>query len=189
MQLSTQGRLLSPVSTAENRRWFHPPMLTEDFARLAALTLFALEKTVAPGGVESLPWLEPSSDLQNGSPLVLLSGYEMRDVAGAVAKNTSDPIRCFMSTISEVGRSSPNYASNLKTCCCFVGSVIASFIPDLTRSESSYDLEVTCFSGYTLTPNPQGKPMSDAARYRMLGNSMAVPVMRWIGERIERVRK
>lgn len=28
---------------------------------------------------------------------------------------------------------------------------------------------------------------SDTARYKALGNSMAVPVMRWIGERIERV--
>lgn len=30
---------------------------------------------------------------------------------------------------------------------------------------------------------------SDTARYKALGNSMCVPVMRWIGERIERVKK
>lgn len=29
----------------------------------------------------------------------------------------------------------------------------------------------------------------DSARYKALGNSMAVPVMRWIGERIERAEK
>ena len=29
-----------------------------------------------------------------------------------------------------------------------------------------------------------GKPMSDAQRYKQVGNSMAVPVMRWIGERM-----
>ncbi len=29
-----------------------------------------------------------------------------------------------------------------------------------------------------------GKPASDSARYKALGNSMAVPVLRWIGERI-----
>jgi DNA (cytosine-5)-methyltransferase 1 len=28
------------------------------------------------------------------------------------------------------------------------------------------------------------KPAADGPRYRALGNSMAVPVMRWIGERI-----
>lgn len=30
---------------------------------------------------------------------------------------------------------------------------------------------------------------SDTARYKALGNSMAVPVMRWIGERIDLVAK
>lgn len=33
----------------------------------------------------------------------------------------------------------------------------------------------------------KGKPASDSARYKALGNSMAVPVMRWLGERIEEV--
>lgn len=36
--------------------------------------------------------------------------------------------------------------------------------------------------GYTAIPNA-----SDSARYKALGNSMAVPVMRWLGERIEMV--
>jgi DNA (cytosine-5)-methyltransferase 1 len=31
--------------------------------------------------------------------------------------------------------------------------------------------------------------MSDGPRYKALGNSMAVPVMRWIGERIQMVQK
>ena len=39
---------------------------------------------------------------------------------------------------------------------------------------------------YTLVPN-RGKPMADGPRYKALGNSMAVPVMRWIGERIAKV--
>ena len=32
----------------------------------------------------------------------------------------------------------------------------------------------------------RGKPAVDGPRYKALGNSMAVPVMRWIGERIQR---
>jgi DNA (cytosine-5)-methyltransferase 1 len=36
--------------------------------------------------------------------------------------------------------------------------------------------------GYTAIPGA-----ADGPRYRALGNSMAVPVMRWIGERIARV--
>jgi DNA (cytosine-5)-methyltransferase 1 len=39
---------------------------------------------------------------------------------------------------------------------------------------------------YTLVPH-RGKPMADGPRYKALGNSMAVPVMRWIGERIAMV--
>jgi DNA (cytosine-5)-methyltransferase 1 len=39
---------------------------------------------------------------------------------------------------------------------------------------------------YTLIPY-KGKLASDGPRYRALGNSMAVPVMRWIGERIAMV--
>jgi DNA (cytosine-5)-methyltransferase 1 len=36
---------------------------------------------------------------------------------------------------------------------------------------------------YTLIPY-RGKPAADGPRYKALGNSMAVPCMRWIGERI-----
>lgn len=39
---------------------------------------------------------------------------------------------------------------------------------------------------YTLIPY-RGKPAADGPRYKALGNSMAVPVMRWIGERIAAV--
>lgn len=37
---------------------------------------------------------------------------------------------------------------------------------------------------YTLIP-VRGKPAADGPRYKALGNSMAVPVMRWIGKRIQ----
>jgi DNA (cytosine-5)-methyltransferase 1 len=39
---------------------------------------------------------------------------------------------------------------------------------------------------YTLVPH-RGKPAADGPRYRAIGNSMAVPVMRWIGRRIQMV--
>ncbi|WP_282266557.1 DNA cytosine methyltransferase [Stenotrophomonas sp. PS02298] len=38
---------------------------------------------------------------------------------------------------------------------------------------------------WTLVPNSKGKPMADGPRYKMLGNSFAVPVITWIGERIQ----
>lgn len=41
---------------------------------------------------------------------------------------------------------------------------------------------------YTLVPY-RGKPAADGPRYKALGNSMAVPCMRWIGERIALVER
>jgi DNA (cytosine-5)-methyltransferase 1 len=42
--------------------------------------------------------------------------------------------------------------------------------------------------GYTAVPY-RGKPAADGPRYKALGNSMAVNVMRWIGRRIEMVNR
>lgn len=39
---------------------------------------------------------------------------------------------------------------------------------------------------WTLVPHRKGQPMADGPRYKMLGNSFAVPVIRWIGEQIDR---
>ena len=38
--------------------------------------------------------------------------------------------------------------------------------------------------GYTLVSH-RGKPAADGPRYKAIGNSWAVPVVRWIGRRIE----
>jgi DNA (cytosine-5)-methyltransferase 1 len=40
--------------------------------------------------------------------------------------------------------------------------------------------------GYTQVPH-RGKPAADGPRYKALGNFMAVPVVRWIGERINMI--
>ncbi len=42
--------------------------------------------------------------------------------------------------------------------------------------------------GYTLIPY-RGKPATDSPRYRAIGNSFAVPVVRWIGQRIQQVEE
>ncbi len=41
---------------------------------------------------------------------------------------------------------------------------------------------------WTLVPH-RGKPAADGPRYKSIGNSMAVPVMRWIGKRIQNVNE
>lgn len=39
--------------------------------------------------------------------------------------------------------------------------------------------------GLTDIPRAKGKPAADGPRYKSLGNSMAVPVIFWIGKRIQ----
>ena len=41
---------------------------------------------------------------------------------------------------------------------------------------------------YTLVPN-RGKPAADGPRYKALGNSMAAPVMAWVGQRINLIEE
>jgi DNA (cytosine-5)-methyltransferase 1 len=41
--------------------------------------------------------------------------------------------------------------------------------------------------GYTNIPWRGKEESPDAPRYKAMGNSMAVPVMRWIGKRIQKV--
>ncbi len=42
-------------------------------------------------------------------------------------------------------------------------------------------------SDYTRVPCKRGKPAADTPRYRAIGNSMAVPIMSWLGKQIEKV--
>jgi DNA (cytosine-5)-methyltransferase 1 len=38
---------------------------------------------------------------------------------------------------------------------------------------------------FTLVPY-RGKPMADSSRYKMLGNGFAIPVVFWVGQRIQK---
>jgi hypothetical protein len=43
--------------------------------------------------------------------------------------------------------------------------------------------------GYTLITRANDKPAADGPRYKALGNSMAVPCMLWLGQRIEMIEE
>ncbi len=60
------------------------------------------------------------------------------------------------------------------------------FIPEAMRNACSYELRLTTHHGYTAIPYRKGMA-ADGPRYKALGNSMAVPVMAWIGRRIAAV--
>lgn len=114
---------------------------------------------------------------------VHLCGQEIEELASDAEKLTTALSHSMKFITSEVGPSSPSSELTWRTLCSCVAAAIASFIPDAIRAGSSYDLKLTTVSGYTLIPY-RGKPAADGPRYKALGNSMAVPVMRWIGQRI-----
>jgi len=91
--------------------------------------------------------------------------------------------QCFTFTTSEAGSSFQTYGWSTQTLCSCVVRAIGSFIPAGIPLDGSFSIELTHRTPYTRIPY-RGKPAADVPRYKALGNSMAVPVMRWIGERI-----
>lgn len=73
--------------------------------------------------------------------------------------------------------------SPLEIWSCCVAAAISGFIPPAMSGATTFDLLVEAHHGYTLIPYRKGMA-ADGPRYKALGNSMAVPVMAWIGRRI-----
>jgi DNA (cytosine-5)-methyltransferase 1 len=186
VELRSQGRLLWSARHAEKQRWSHPSMQPADFARLAAPMMEIREQITRSGRAESL-----QSDLHsflnwNGLSCAVLSGSEISELASDAEKYTTVASALLKSITSEVGLSFQNFEQNYQTWCCCVAAAISGFIPEQIRGENLYALRVEGTAGFT-SITFRGKPASDGNRYRVLGNSMAVPVIRWILDRIRMV--
>ena len=57
----------------------------------------------------------------------------------------------------------------------------------MATSHKSDEEQMSLLPSTSSSEEPPGKPAADSPRYKAIGNSMAVPVMRWIGERIQMV--
>jgi DNA (cytosine-5)-methyltransferase 1 len=184
-------QLLSPngsplyAGPADERSSFPLPTGIGSFARLAVLTTQTSER-ITPGGRAASPRNTIDSMLRkNGSIIVLLSGREIESAADAIGDLA---VATDTSITSGVGLSSQTLERTMRTLSSCAVRAIASFIPEEIRRAISYDVRLSTTQGYTLVPY-RGKPAADGPRYRALGNSMAVPVMRWIGERIAMVEQ
>lgn len=72
---------------------------------------------------------------------------------------------------------------------CTASDTTTPTVPEFTRMEGERLQGLP--DDWTLVPY-RGKPADecpDGPRYKAIGNSMAVPVMRWIGERIEKAER
>jgi DNA (cytosine-5)-methyltransferase 1 len=186
LQLHSAGKSSWSASIAELESSSLPPMPSDAFALLAVLMNAAVANSTRIGRAESPQSTKPFIHPLNGSAFVALSGPEITERASDAAWFIDGLTRCSRSTTSPLGSNDPTFASTLETLSCCVAIAMAGFIPEAMRSGCSYEIRFTTHHGYTSVPH-RGKPAADGPRYKALGNSMAVPCMRWIGERIQAV--
>ena len=189
LRLLSRGRLMWSASTAEAPEASPLLMPADDFAHLIALTLTTLASAIPDGRAALRQSSRHSSPLGSGSVVVNVSGREIGELAEDVGTFTARANAFMKSIISGPGSSSLNSERTLRTLCYFVAAAISGFIPGQMRGTDSFDLGLSTVSGYTLIPW-RGRPREqcpDGPRYRALGNAFAVPVIRWIGERIQRL--
>lgn len=186
IQLQQAGKLIWSASIADQSSASPLSMPAGDFAHLVALTTQTAAKLTMDGRVASRTTERLSSHLLSGKTFVGLSGREIAEHAAAVERFTAAGWKPSMPTISPSIANIPPSVSTLTTLCCCVVNAIASCIPETIIGGNSYSLSIEAVSGFTHIPY-RGKPADkcpDGPRYKALGNSMAVNVMTWIGERI-----
>lgn len=187
LQIRSLGKLRLSVNIADESVLFLHHIPVADFVRLAALTVTTRGQTAQAGKAGQQQSIKNSLGPRSGSVFVPLCGAEIEEFASDVERFTQEATRCMKSIISEVGQNSQSCEKALTTLCCFVAAAISSFIPEKILAQSSYDISIETVMGHTLIPW-RGKPADecpDGPRYKALGNSMAVPVMRWIGMRLD----
>lgn len=190
-RLHSAGKSFSPASNAGERSEFPLPTGIDSFARLAALLTHAWALAMPHGRAGSQPSTKPSSPLWSGSGIAISCGRETGEPAADVATAIETASRLSTSITLPSGLDTETLRSTLTTLSCCVAHAIDGCIPEQTRSASCYAVRLTTTQGYTAIPwrKKPADQCPDGPRYKALGNSMAVPVMRWIGERIQMVDK
>jgi len=188
LQIHSAGKLLLSVSTAEQSEWCHLPISRADFAQLIARMHMFEEIATHAGGEAEQQSTICSTHRQSGNVRAQLSGREIAELVNDAERFTRDLRDCLKFTTSAVEQSSQSYDLSRKTLFSCVAAVICSCIPGQIQSGSSFEISIETVAGWTLIPW-RGKPADecpDGPRYKAIGNSWAVPVARWVGERVQR---
>lgn len=183
LQLRSAEKSILSVSIAGKQSESLLPIPPEDFARVAALMTQEAVKITRTGKAESQDCGTSFSIQRHGRMLSVLSGREIGELASDAALFTSLVSEHLKFITSPVGRNSLTSEQMFAISSCFVAAAINGFIPEEMRNASSFDLRVTVNHGHTNIP-VNGKPAADGHRYKAIGNSMAVPCMAFIGQRI-----
>jgi len=186
LQLHKAGRLFLSASFVDAKSSFLQYTQGEDFARLVALMKQEGDQIITTGKAESPRVNVLSSHQLNGSIYASLYGLETEELvegAGLFMKEATGHLK---SITSQAGKSSLNLEQRFLTLSYFVANAINGFIQEKTQTESISSMRVETVSGWTKIPwrGASEEDCPDGPRYKACGNSMAVPVMAWIGERI-----
>jgi hypothetical protein len=179
LEIHNQGKLLLSVNLAEMKNKYPPLIEIENIARLLVQQLNELDQKAKNGKAELHQNIKPFLCRESGNLFVDLSGREIGALANGAELFTKKLSEHTKSTMSEAGQNSLNSELNLKTLCCFAMVAINLYIPEQTHNGNSYVVNLSVSHGYTNIPGA-----SNSARYKALGNSMAVNCMRILGERI-----
>lgn len=180
LAIRSAGRLIWSANGAGQSKKSLPPTLTESSVQELARLLREVARTITAGRAVSQQSISLSFPASSGATSAEKSGLETKERASVV---TSDQSKATFTT-SDLGLITMCSDSTAETLCCSVLHAIAGCIPSTTLPET-FSIELTLETPYTAVPDARGKPSADGPRYKALGNSMAVPVMRWIGRSID----
>ena len=183
VRINRAGKLIWFASAAEKQSASAQHMPIGDFVRLVVAMSIIAAKTTRDGRADRSLRTKHFTHPENGHWRVETSGSETSQRASDAAHNiaeVTDLTTCIISSGGHPGLTLEQTAQILFSC---AAAAIASYIQPTTLADNSCVL-IEIEQGYFDVPN---KPFADGPVYKMLGNSMAVNVMRWIGERIAAV--
>lgn len=180
-EIRSRGKLTWSAVSADASGESRQPTPIASIARLLAPLGRDLAQEIRVGKAESLVNIRLSIRAEPGELRALACG-----VANVVYANGADsaakPERCITALL---GSLAPTSDSPIATSVCSALAAISGCIPSETPPER-FSIELAVDTPYTLVTYRK-KPAADGPRYKALGNSMAINVVRWIGQRIQAV--
>jgi len=181
LEVRSLGRLIWSANGVGASSKSLPPTLTGNTAQELARLLREAAHSARSGKVASPQNISLSFPASSGATSAEKSGQEMAASASGVTSGQKQATF----TTSDLGRITTSCDSTAATLCCFALHAIAGCIPSTTLPET-FSIELTVETPYTAIPwrNKPASECPDGPRYKALGNSWAVPCVRWIGRRI-----
>lgn len=183
------SELMFSAKIAESSKENRKATPTGDFAQLSAEAISCVEQILRDGKAVSQKGTCSFTKAKSGKPQKEKRESDSREGARDATSEkclASEVITLTTSQNTSTIRTSDLNLKILLSCVCHA---IDGFTPNLIPKTSSCTIRLTVTDGFTKIPyrNKPADQCPDGPRYKALGNSMAVPVMHWIGNRIQKV--